>query len=284
MLSAILGSPSTAQPDDVQKPHKGKKIRVFLCAGQANMEGRADGNKLTAKDRQRLTAVQSRVQLAFNRQPLRPLDIVTPAELIARIYKRDHIFGPELFFGISVAEAFPDEKFLIIKFAAGATSLHGCWNPDWQLDSATLLGEQNEPHLYDEFDRYIKDVLSDLTVNEYQVCGMLWVQGETDAQNETAALAYGQNLQNLIQRVRQDVDDAALPFLLFEVGKGHVVSGMQRTAQKLPGVGLIPQSPDSESPDFYQKMRNGHYNYQGMKKLGERFAAKFLQESEIRNE
>ena len=32
-----------AWPDELPKPGPGKKIHVFLFAGQSNMEGRADG-------------------------------------------------------------------------------------------------------------------------------------------------------------------------------------------------------------------------------------------------
>ena len=180
------------------------------------------------------------------------------------------------FFGISIAESWPDEKILIIKFAAGGTSLHGCWNPDWRVDKAALLGEENEQKLYKEFLSYVREVLSGLEDDEYEVCAMLWVQGETDSGNPVAARAYGDNLRTLIQRIRKDLQNRALPYLLFEVGSGQVVEGMRKTAGKLSRVNLIPQSRDPASLDFYSTMENGHYNYQGMKKLGHRFAASLL--------
>ena len=42
------------------------------------MEGRANGRKLNKKDRERLSSVQDRVLLAFNGEPTRPLDVVSP--------------------------------------------------------------------------------------------------------------------------------------------------------------------------------------------------------------
>jgi tryptophanyl-tRNA synthetase len=51
---------------------------------------------------------------------------------------------------------------------------------------------------------------------------------------------------------------------------------MNRTADKVSNVTLIHQSQDADSPDFYEKMENGHYNCDGMKKLGARFAEVFL--------
>lgn len=72
------------------------------------------------------------------------------------------------------------------------------------------------------------------------------------------------------------MENDTLPFLLFQVGNKKVVTGMQEAAQKLPNVILIPQSQKPTSIDFYEKMENGHYNFVGMKKLGQRFAEAYL--------
>ena len=57
---------------------------------------------------------------------------------------------------------------------------------------------------------------------------------------------------------------------------------MKRVAREVPNVTLIPQSLDPISLDFYQKMENGHYNYEGMKKLGRRFAEVVLSQTRQR--
>ena len=160
VLSLVLAWAHTGWTDELQKPERGKKIKVFLLAGQSNMEGRADGNKLTPQDRERLEKVQGRVQLAFNYEPVRALDAVKPSAAIAEIYERDLIFGPELFFGVALSEAWPEEKILLIKRTEGGTSLHGCWNPDWRADSAAAMGEESEPKLYSALTTYVNQVLS----------------------------------------------------------------------------------------------------------------------------
>ncbi len=276
-----LASTAGAWSEALQSPDTGKKVRVFLFAGQSNMEGRADGNKLSETDLQRLAEAQKRVQLAFNHESIRPLDVVKPSPEIEEIYQRDLIFGPELFFGIALSEAWPDERFLFIKLAAGGTSLHGCWNPQWSPDRASLMNEEDDPKLYEGFVKYINELLSEYEDNEYEICAMLWVQGESDGNVEIAAQQYGVNLQNLVGHVRNDVNDPDLPFLLFQVGNRKVVEGMKRTAQDVGNVTLIPQDQKNTSADFYQKMENGHYNHEGLKKLGGRFAEVFLSEYEI---
>ncbi len=260
----------------LQKPEPGKKIKVFLLAGQSNMEGRADGNKLNLQDRERLSRAQENVQLAFNNNPVCPLRVVKPSGEIAEIYKRELIFGPELFFGIAISEAWPVENILLIKLSEGGTSLHGCWHPEWSEDKAAAMGEEQETKLYPALIDYVDQTLSEYNKDVYEICAMLWVQGEKDAGNKIAAAAYGRNLQQFIRRIRQDVENDTLPFLLFQVGHGKVVEGMIQTAQIVPNVTLIPQSREPTSVNFYPRMENGHYNYQGMKKLGHRFAQVYL--------
>jgi hypothetical protein len=123
---------------------------------------------------------------------------------------------------------------------------------------------------------YVDQVLAEYEKNAYEICAMLWVQGETDAGNKIAAASYGWNLQQFISRIRQDLENDTLPFLFFQVGHGKVIEGMKQTAQLVPNVTLIPQSMEPTSTNFYSKMENGHYNYDGMKKLGLRFAQVFL--------
>jgi hypothetical protein len=262
--------------DRLQKPEPGKKIKVFLFAGQSNMDGRADAHKLGREDHDRLLRARNNVRLAYNYEPVCPLKPVKPSPEIAEIYKRDLIFGPELFFGIAVSEAWPQEKILLIKRSEGGTSLQGCWHPEWREDKAAVVGEEQGPQLYRAFIDYVGQVLSEYKIDEYEICGMMWVQGETDAGNKIAAAAYGRNLGQLIRHIRQDVGNENLPFLLFQVGNEKVVEGMKKTAQHLPNVFLLPQSTDPASTDYYPKMENGHYNYEGMKKLGQRFAEVFL--------
>jgi len=276
LLSLLLLINYPLMSSEKQKHDSRKKIKVFILAGQSNMEGRADANKLLPHDLERLSKVQAKVQLAFNNEPVCPLKAVKPPAEIAEIYKLDAIFGPELFFGINLSEAWPDEKILLIKLSEGATSLHGSWHPEWSDDKATLMGEEQEPKLYQALINYVEKTLSEYKKDEYEICAMLWVQGETDAGNKTAAKAYGENLQQFISHIRQDLENETLPFLLFQVGHGKVVEGMMEVSQRVPNVTLIKQSLDPKSVNFYSKIKNGHYNYNGMKKLGQRFAEIYL--------
>lgn len=279
---AMLGSTSMGHPEEPEATpaQPTGTLSIFLFAGQSNMEGRADGAKLSDADRERLHRVRDRISLIFNGESFGPLDVVAPSPEIAEIYQCEQIFGPELFFGIALAEAWPEAHFLFIKRTAGATTLHGAWNPEWSREKATTTNEVESPRLYHELAADVRDATGGLTPADYTIRGMLWVQGESDGTIPEAAQAYGDNLKTLIAQIRKDIGQERLPFLLFEVGGPDVVRGMKRVAEEIPGVHLLPQSVDLGSPDFYEKLENGHYDHEGMKKLGLRFAETYLSTTE----
>jgi hypothetical protein len=256
-----------------------RPVNVFLFAGQSNMEGRADGGRISAVDRARLEAVQDRITFVFNDEAPRPLDVYVPSGEIREIYKRDTMFGPELFFGIALAEAWPEERFLFVKLAAGGTSLHGAWNPDWSEEKATLMGEAEDPRLYGEFRDLVRATLRES--DAYTIRAMCWVQGETDSSvknfGPVPANTYGDTLSTLIVRNRADVQLPDMPFLFVRVGRGAVARGMDRIAAETPNVTMIAPSKDEQSPDFFARMENGHFNHIGVKQMGVRLAEEYLQ-------
>jgi hypothetical protein len=66
---------------------------------------------------------------------------------------------------------------------------------------------------------------------------------------------------------------------MLQVGSGAVVDGMKETSRRLENVYFIPQSRDPESPRYLSKYGPpiGHYDYEGMKRIGNLFADSVLQ-------
>ena len=255
---------------------KNTKTKVFLLAGQSNMDGRAKASGLSKIDRQRLKKAQKNVTLYYNFGEGKPLDTTKVAEHTAKKFGEDYLFGPELFFGIKMSEKYPNHKIILIKRARGGMSLYGAWNPDWTLEKATLIKEAKQPKLYSEFVDYSRNVLSKLDKDSYELCGMLWVQGESDSGKKGGTKpseTYEANLTKLISKVRIDFKHPKLPFLMFQVGNGKVVIGMKNIAQKIENVVLIPQENNKKSKFYFKKNPPpiGHYVTSSMKKIGEYF-------------
>lgn len=262
----------------------GDKIQVFILAGQSNMDGRGDGSQLSNEDLDRLEKVRDRVRFAYNGEDIRPLGLTVPQPHIGRKFDLQLTFGPELFFGISLAEAWPEKEFLLIKRSLGGTSLYGSWNPQWTPENAAVTNEHDRPRLYTELLGDVDSALSAYDEDDFDVAGMLWVQGETDSNvknfGPVPAESYGRNLGNLIDSIRRDIGVPELPFLMLQVGNSQVVTGMREVANSKEHVFLIPQSQNSSSEYYLPKYGPpvGHYDYTGMRRIGTLFAAAYLRE------
>ena len=252
------------------------KTKVFLLAGQSNMDGRAKASGLSENDKKRLKKAQKNVTLYYNFDEGNPLDTTKVAKHTAKKFGAEYLFGPELFFGIEMSEKYPDHQIILIKRSRGGMSLYGAWNPNWSLEKATEIKEQNQPKLYSEFVSYAHKVLKTLKKDSYDLCGMLWVQGETDSGKKGGLQPreeYQQNLTNLITSVRKDFNHPELPFLIFQVGNGKVVKAMQNVAKLDKNVVLIPQEKDKNSKFYFERKPPpiGHYTTPAMKKIGTYF-------------
>ena len=86
------------------------------------------------------------------------------------------------------------------------------------------------------------------------------------------------NLENLVNSVRGHYDIPNLPFLTLGVGSKKVQKAMVEVSKKLTNVSYIERSQDvnksNYTPIYTHKWKDkpvGHYNYEGMKKIGQLF-------------
>ncbi|MDB9720634.1 sialate O-acetylesterase [Winogradskyella sp.] len=274
LLLCILAGLFSCKAQDIKTSVK--KTKVFLLAGQSNMDGRAKPTGLSEIDKQRLKKAQKNVTLYYNFDEGNPLDTTKVAKHTAQKFGADYLFGPELFFGINMSEKYPYHQIILIKRSRGGMSLYGAWNPDWTLEKATLIKEEHQPKLYGEFVAYGQKVLMTLEKDSYELCGMLWVQGESDSGKKGGLKpreAYQENLIKLIGQVRTDFNKPKLPFLMFQVGRGKVVEAMRSVSKLDANVLLIPQETHKNSKFYFEKNPppTGHYVTSAMKKIGEYF-------------
>ncbi len=202
LILATLATPTIAQSDDDKDD---KTVRVFIFAGQSNMEG-----------------ADSKVQDIKRYPPFVGLD--KPQEDIRFSYciGRDNkersngwgdlqsvrsMVGPELSFARKV-KRFVKAPIAIIKVAAGGTHLGGDWNPD----------EPSGFKMYPLALETIRKSLADFDKQNipYRIEGFMWHQGENDMFNEEYRKNYGANLKNFIASWRRDLK---LPNLKFYIGE-----------------------------------------------------------------
>ena len=103
--------------------------------------------------------------------------------------------------------------------------------------------------------------------------GVLWHQGETNAEDSAKAVNYDADLIALIQKIRHDFHDEQLSFFAGTLAnfndfplKDYVNSEILTAAHKLHGLYVISTSDLSCKPDRV------HFDAAGQRELGRRFA------------
>jgi hypothetical protein len=275
-----------------------KKTKVLIFAGQSNMDGKGDGLLLSESELNDLKIAGKKVEFIFDSSLGRikdnpttrirgKLQLTDPLPQHKEKYRITKSFGPELFLGIKLNKLYPNQDFLFIKRSQGHTSLHGSWNPEWSIKKAAIFGEENYPKLYYELIDLIDSKVSTLKKDSYEITGVFWVQGEKDSgiknYGDIPSKNYYKNLKNLVSNLRAHLNSENLPFFILQVGSGEVVQSMKRLSKEDKNVYFTPQEFNPKSKYFYPKYKHewngnpvGHYNYEGMKKIGIRFFESYI--------
>ena len=241
-------------------------LKVFILAGQSNMDGQAhvrtidflgethpdllkrikpDGESFASRDD---------VWVA-HRGVYGPLSVGyggrrSDSQLGNKI-------GPEYAFGTFIGEAL-EEQVLLIKVAAGGTSIYENWRPP----SAGPL-EAKDPEkvgaLYRGMVAYVKETLATLEerfpaydeAEGYEVAGFVWFQGYNDMFNTVGRQQYGGNLVHMIKDLRAEF---AAPEMRVVVGVMGVNGTKNETNPKQRDV-RNGQRSVNEVPDFKGNVR-----------------------------
>ena len=245
----------------------GENYDVYLLAGQSNMDGRGLASELS--DDQKKPMKQA---IIFYRnpktdgegwQPLSPKFSLAPKK-----YK-GATFGMELGFAQAMIQAQPDTKLALIKGSEGGTNLRKDWKP------GTKGNSESQGPLYREFIKTIQMATDKLTKDgdTYTIRGFLWHQGESDSKK--GSKQYHGRLEQLIDRIREDVGVPNLPAVVGEVfdnGKRDAVrEAIQQVAQASPTVGLVTSDGTKTSDP------GTHFDTASQLLMGNRYAEQIIQ-------
>ena len=209
--------------------HAAPPVKVFILAGQSNMEG---AGRVEA-DPARNGGKGSLSYLAENDPKYKPLkaksggwvarDDVSvwflgrKGKLAPGFGSNGGTIGPELGFGNVVGDALK-EPVLLIKTAWGGKSLMKDFRPP---SSGGEVGP-----FYTEMLMRVKGVLDNLKKEfpqyhtGYEIAGFGWHQGWNDGCDQAATEEYEKNLANFIRDVRKDLGVGQLPFVIADSGFG----------------------------------------------------------------
>lgn len=243
---------------DVKSAKADKPVKVFVLAGQSNMEGqgfiKADPKRNEGKGsleylvRDKATADQFKHLLGKKEGEWAVRDDVwihylnrTGKLTVGYGAKEDRI-GPELGFGTVIGDAY-EEPVLLVKLAWGGKSLA----KDFRPPSA---GGEVGPFYKEIVDR-TKAVLKDLKKEfpefgdrGYELAGFGWHQGWNDRINQAFNDEYEKNLAHFIRDIRKEFGVKDLPFVVAETGMSGAGEKHPRALSLMKAQAAVAEYPE----------------------------------------
>ncbi len=268
------------------------KLRVFLLAGQSNMQGQGvvdfdhpkyyNGGKGILKN---VIKNPERTHLYKHIVDNKGDWIVRDDVFVRHQAKEElktgglsvgftgyggrHHIGPEFQLGHLVGEAY-DEPVLLIKTAWGGKSIYRDFRPP---SSGGTTGEFYKKMLaeYREGLAKLGDEFPLLAKRKPELSGFVWFQGWNDMFDDEALKEYEANLIHLVRDVRREFEQPNLPVVIGELGNGGPKAGKNmlaiREAQKAAAKALGPNTTFVQTTQFARPAKespnvgHGHHWY-----------------------
>ena len=238
-------------------------IRVIIVAGQSNADGRAE-TKDIPKD----------VDLNFDNfyffhgnasgnahESCPDNELITLRPGSGSLYKGKNHFGIEIGIALELKEKFPGEKFFIIKYAKGGSSLF----TDWDLEKG--------PHL-ERFRKTVEAGLKAIKRKGYEpdIRAFTWHQGESDSKKDRVEM-YGQKLTAFLSQMVHDLN-STMAIAIGQINleqkidnklSKQIMKWQEEVASSFRKSTLIP------SAGLALKNDQMHFNTEGMLDLGRKY-------------
>ena len=233
---SVIANAVMAQQVETGKPQPKLKgpVKVFILAGQSNMEGQGSvdhdynggkGNLVWSmkhsksadkmkklKNEKGEWVVREDVQISFNVS-----DKVRKGGLTVGYtgYGESSHLGPELAFGFVLGD-FYKEPVLLVKTAWGGKSLYADFRPP---SSGGKVGP-----CYTKMVEEVRAALAELGGQKYEIAGFYWQQGWNDMCEAPAIAEYAKNLVNLVKDLRKEFKVPNMPVVVGELGNDGPVT------------------------------------------------------------
>ena len=274
---------------------QGKPLKVFVLAGQSNMEGQAvvdlDGKDYNdgkgtlvsvmkdsaktglfkhLKDEKGDWRIRDDVWVRYQPEsgPLR----AGPLTFGFTSYGDQHHFGPELQFGHAIGDALKNEV-LLIKAAWGGKSLYEDFRPPSSGGKTGAYYTLMIGHVREALANLKKEFPKSKAVG-YELAGFVWYQGWNDGCDPKHAVPeYESNLVNLIKDVRKDLGVPNLPVVIGELtgawvkapGEWDQLRKAQAAAAVRPefagNVAFVPTHDFVRKPEDSPNPQHGHHEF-----------------------
>ena len=230
-----------------------KPIKVFILAGQSNMEGKAKVSLLDYQAEQPATRDLYKSLRADGKWIERSDVWVKFLDRKGKLtvgFGSPKCIGPELGFGTVVGDRY-EEPVLLIKAAWGGKSLYRDFRSpsagfppakvleamltdlkkrkaDATMDDVKKTFGVSYRAMFDEVNGTLADLkkhFPELAGKEYEIAGFIWFQGWNDMISADATAEYTANLIHFIDDVRKDLKLPKLPFVIGQMGVDGLKAG-----------------------------------------------------------
>ena len=246
MITRVLPAVLFLFASTVQAADPPRLVKVFILAGQSNMEGKAKLSLLDYQAEQPATrelyATVRKGGKWIERDDVWVKFLDRRGKLTAG-YGSPQCIGPELGFGTVVGDHF-DQPVLLIKTAWGGRSLYRDFRPPSAgLPPAEVLKkvltEQQKRKPEATLDEVkgafgasyremlaetqstlanLKELFPDYADQGYELAGLIWFQGWNDMISAEYTAEYTKNLEHFIRDVRRDLKTPTLPVVVGQMG------------------------------------------------------------------
>lgn len=260
-----------------------KTVKVFILAGQSNMQGQGvaemDHPKYYNGGKGNLVWSMQHSQSKNLMQHLRQPDGSWTVRDDVRIsfankgkvrsgsltigytgYGGSSHVGPELQFGHVAGDHF-DQPVLLIKTAWGGKSLQKDFRPPGS-------GGETGP-FYRQMISEVKKALGELKDSRYELAGFVWMQGWNDMISQEATDEYAVNLRNLAADIRAELNSPQLPFVVGELGNGGPAkegsnmakfrAAQQRGTEKISNAFFVKTQQFARPKELSPNISHGHH-------------------------
>ena len=277
---------------------KKDSIKVFYLGGQSNMEGfgyvKNLPDSLKKKNKEFFIYQGNPVGDNDASGGLGKWDVLQPGHGTGfssdgKINILSERFGVELSLAKKLQELYPNQKLAFIKYARNGSSIDssgtagfGAWEPDFK--------EGKGMNQYDYFLKTVKGAMAVKDINGDGVedvlipSGIIWMQGESDAdKTEAIANQYCSNLKRLMDLMRATFRNNDLPIVIGKISDSGDIEGgkvwnygelvqysQEKFAATQPNVAIVRTTNSYKYSDRY------HYDNNGFIDLGKQFAIKIF--------
>lgn len=244
--TAFLGALVLAIANTAVGAENKKPVKVYILAGQSNMEGKAKVSLLDYQASQPATRerfARFRKDGAWIERDDVRIKFLDRQGRLTVGYGSPDCIGPELAFGWTMGDRF-EQPVLLIKSARGGLSLWCDFRPPSAglpandvLEKMLAEARKRKPEttLDDikspfgaSYRAMIEDVTNTLahldkivpgyTASRHELAGFVWFQGWNDMISREYTAEYATNMIRFVRDVRRDLHVSALPFVIAQMG------------------------------------------------------------------